>query len=77
MIHRDLKPNNILFLDEEKTHVVLIDFGISGLSNGNNKESTKPGTYKFLPPEIIKDMNYKATTKIDIWDKFLIWNMVI
>ena len=67
VIHRDLKPNNILFLDEEKTHVVLIDFGISGLSNGNNKESTKAGTYKFLPPEIIRDMNYKATTKIDIW----------
>jgi len=29
IIHRDLKTNNIVFLDEEKTHVALIDFGIS------------------------------------------------
>ena len=29
IIHRDLKTNNIVFLDEEKTHVAIIDFGIS------------------------------------------------
>ena len=28
IIHRDLKPNNILFLDKERTHIVIIDFGI-------------------------------------------------
>ena len=33
IIHRDLKPNNILFLDKERTHIVIIDFGISGMSN--------------------------------------------
>ena len=37
IIHRDLKPNNILFLDKERTHIVIIDFGISGMSNGNQK----------------------------------------
>ena len=34
IIHRDLKTNNIVFLDEEKTHVAIIDFGISSTSYG-------------------------------------------
>jgi len=34
IIHRDLKTNNIVFLDKEKTHVAIIDFGISSTSYG-------------------------------------------
>lgn len=30
----------------------LIDFGISGVSQGNVKESVKAGTLKFIPPEV-------------------------
>ena len=52
IIHRDLKPNNILFLDKEKTHIVVIDFGISGVANGNQREKIKAGTTTFLPPEM-------------------------
>ena len=53
VIHRDLKPNNILFLDKEKTKVAIIDFGISGYSCGNVQEKVKAGTLKFVPPEVI------------------------
>ena len=67
VIHRDLKPNNILFLDKEKTHVVIIDFGISGISNGLNKEIIKAGTFKFTPPEILSKNNFQSSNKIDIW----------
>ena len=49
IIHRDLKPNNILFLDKERTHIVIIDFGISGMANGNQREKIKAGTTSFLP----------------------------
>ncbi len=52
VIHRDLKPNNILFLDEKYENVVLIDFGISGYSSGNIKEEIKAWTTKFIPPEL-------------------------
>jgi calcium/calmodulin-dependent protein kinase I len=52
VIHRDLKPNNILFIDEQKENIVLIDFGISGLYHGNIKQSIKAGTTKFIPPEV-------------------------
>lgn len=30
----------------------LIDFGISGTSKGNVKETVKSGTLKFVPPEV-------------------------
>ena len=67
IIHRDLKPNNILFLDTEKTHVVLIDFGISGFSNGNSKEAVLAGTTRFLPPEMASGNSFLSSPKLDIW----------
>ncbi len=67
IIHRDLKPNNILFLDKEKTQIVLIDFGISGFSNGQFKELIKAGTTLFLPPEVVSGNNFFSDIKIDVW----------
>ena len=67
IIHRDLKPNNILFLDKERTHIVIIDFGISGMSNGNQKEKIKAGTTRFLPPEIVGGEEFSSNQKLDIW----------
>ena len=67
IIHRDLKPSNILFLDEKKTHVVIIDFGISGFSNGNNREKIKAGTTMFLAPETASGKEYSSNRKLDIW----------
>ena len=67
IIHRDLKPNNILFLDKEKTHIVVIDFGISGFANGNQREKIKAGTTSFLPPETASGEDYGSNRKLDIW----------
>jgi serine/threonine protein kinase len=52
VIHRDINPNNILFLDEGKENVVLIDFGISGCFSGNVKEKINAGTVRYVPPEV-------------------------
>ena len=67
IIHRDLKPNNILFLDKEKTHIVIIDFGISGMANGNQREKIKAGTTSFLPPEMASGEEFSSNPKLDIW----------
>jgi len=65
IIHRDLKTNNIVFLDEEKTHVAIIDFGISSTSSGG--DVLKAGTLKYLPPEILQGGTFKNSIKIDMW----------
>ena len=67
IIHRDLKPNNILFLDKERTHIVVIDFGISGFANGNQKEKIKAGTTTFLAPEMASGEEFSSNRKLDIW----------
>jgi serine/threonine protein kinase len=67
VIHRDLKPNNVLFLDENKENIVLIDFGISGFYHGNIKETIKAGTTKFIPPELASGLNYSSSPKLDVW----------
>ena len=67
IVHRDLKPNNILFLDKEQTQIVIIDFGISGFSNGNQRDKIKAGTTTFLPPEMVSGEEYSSNRKLDIW----------
>lgn len=67
VIHRDLSPMNILFLDESKENVVIIDFGISGVSKGNIKEKINAGTIRFIPPEVASGSNISSSTKIDNW----------
>ena len=52
VIHRDLKPNNILFTDKNRKNIAIIDFGISGYAVGNIQEKVKAGTLKFVPPEV-------------------------
>lgn len=69
VIHRDLKPNNILFLDKSKDNIAIIDFGISGYSCGNVQEKVKAGTLKFVPPEVM--LYYVKSIKIIIYFFYL------
>ena len=64
IIHRDLKTNNIVFLDEEKTNVAIIDFGISSTFCGG--DVLKAGTLRYLPPEALEG-NDRNSIKIDMW----------
>ena len=77
IIHRDLKPNNILFLDKERTQIVIIDFGISGMANGNQREKIKAGTTSFLPPEMASGEEYSSNPKLDIWAMGIILYLMV
>ena len=77
IIHRDLKPNNILFLDKERTQIVIIDFGISGMANGNQREKIKAGTTSFLPPEVVSGEEFSSNQKLDIWAMGIILYLMV
>ena len=71
IIHYDLKPQNILFHNNE---IKISDFGISKIiendSNSNNIELTSQGigTFYYLPPECFEMGNKtKINNKVDIW----------
>lgn len=63
LIHHDLKPDNILFSDESKEKIKLIDFGIASLLKSVNKG----GSLQYLPPEIINGKDTRSLPSIDIW----------
>ena len=65
IIHRDIKLGNILFYDESKVNIRLIDFGLSKILGPNEKSSDCCGTLAFSAPELFEDQPY--TKSIDVW----------
>ena len=62
--HRDIKLENLL-LDETKTHLKLIDFGLSrDIGASGTVKSLCSGTPFYIAPEVI---NRQVTTASDIW----------
>lgn len=70
MVHRDLKPDNIMYssasteIDFESIQIKIIDFGFAKFSEGKNLNEFL-GTPYFLAPEIVNKEKYG--TKCDIW----------
>ena len=66
MIHRDIKPQNILIKDGT---IKLSDFGIAKKTDTTMITITDKanvfGTYSYLPPEVLKGEKYSV--KCDVW----------
>lgn len=64
IVHRDLKFENILFSDEKKEQIKIIDFGIAGIFHA---EKIKAGSIDYSPPEIVGGWSYETDCSIDVW----------
>ncbi len=74
LIHRDLKPENILY-DKEKDKVLICDFGLSHIENGNKTINEGfVGNVDYHAPEQKKRGRYKVGTYTDIYSLGLIIN---
>ena len=58
ILHKDIKPSNFFFRDEEHRQLVLGDFGISSLleSDGRTHRTTQARTPVFAAPEMYSDV---------------------
>lgn len=58
IIHKDVKPSNIFFRDEERTQVVLGDFGIASViaDDGALHRTTQARTPLYAAPEMYSDV---------------------
>ncbi len=67
VIHRDVKPNNIL-VDSESDSAKLVDFGIAGIMQGGERLTMTRmaiGTRQFLPPESLEGAEMSPAA--DLW----------
>ncbi|KAG2647005.1 integrin-linked protein kinase 1-like isoform X2 [Panicum virgatum] len=70
VIHRDLKPRNILLVNSAANHLKVGDFGLSKIIKAQHasdvyKMTGETGSYRYMAPEVFKHRKYDK--KVDIF----------
>ncbi len=65
IIHRDIKPDNILLTDRNNLKICISDLGLACLTSDEIETRLKCGTPGYVAPEVLKGKYF--TTKSDIF----------
>lgn len=65
VLHRDLKPDNIMFVDQNHCHLKITDFGLSTKYTLEERLEQRSGTRAYMAPEQFLLKHYSEP--IDIW----------
>ncbi|KAJ3065189.1 hypothetical protein HDU98_011420 [Podochytrium sp. JEL0797] len=67
IVHRDIKPENLLFKAKDSNDLVIADFGLSKISDGEalNNLRTLCGTPGYMAPEVILKTGHGKS--VDMW----------
>ncbi|ORY46587.1 calcium/calmodulin dependent protein kinase-like protein [Rhizoclosmatium globosum] len=67
IVHRDIKPENLLFRSKDSNDLVIADFGLSKISDGEalNNLRTLCGTPGYMAPEVILKTGHGKS--VDLW----------
>lgn len=74
VVHRDVKLENILFLNDEKNDIKLIDFGLSRHFKPDEIMNESVGTPYYIAPEVL---NHSYNCKCDVWSVGVITYMLL
>lgn len=67
VVHRDLKLENVLFKDEYRDNIKLIDFGIAGVCKKGQEDVQESGTMEYQPPEVFEQGKVTSSPSQDVW----------
>ncbi len=65
IIHRDIKPDNILIMDKQDLKICISDLGMACLTDDKKEIALKCGTPGYVAPEVL--LGTPFTTKSDIF----------
>ncbi|KAK3747357.1 hypothetical protein QZH41_002629 [Actinostola sp. cb2023] len=80
ILHRDLKPGNILYKTSPKLCLKIADFGVSSPIDGASKTTvlgTNVGTRCWVAPEVIRSTNHQHSMSSDVFAFGLIMHYIL